>query len=165
MSKERIKELADKINQARHDYYNGQAKVSDKVFDAWTDELRTLDGRNPALTAIGAPIAQSEWKKAKHHISMGSLNKVNTPDELIDWAKDKTNGSTSICPWFVVEKLDGLSIECIYEDGKLVSSITRGDGSIGEEINANVRRMQGVNQEIKHHFNGSLRGEIIMTKS
>ncbi len=160
MSKDRIKELATNIIQARTDYYNHQPKVSDKVYDAWSDELRTFDPNHPALTAVGAPVVASEWKKAKHQIPMGSLNKVNLPVEMADWAKDKD------CKlWFVTQKLDGLSIELVYEHGKLVQGITRGDGIEGEDITVNVARMGGVNTDLKKDFNGSLRGEIIMTKS
>jgi DNA ligase (NAD+) len=155
----RIQELENKIFKARSDYYNHQPTVSDKIFDAWVDELRLLDPSNKAVTAIGSPVVPSEWKKAKHQIPMGSLDKVNTPAELSDWAKDKDG---KFC---VVEKLDGLSIECIYEHGKLVQSITRGDGLIGEDITTNVARMGGVNTDLKIDFNGSLRGEIIMKKS
>lgn len=161
MSKDRIKELATKITQARIDYYNDQPTVSDKVFDAWCDELRTLDKKHVALTAVGAPVGPSVWLKAKHQIPMGSLNKVNLPIEMSDWAKDK--GDKTL--WFVTEKLDGLSIELIYEAGKLVQAITRGDGEIGEDITVNVARMGGVNPDLGFDFNGSLRGEIIMTKT
>ena len=160
MTKSRIQELADKITQARLDYYNNQPTVSDKVYDAWSDELRLLDPTNVALTAVGAPVTASEWKKAKHQIPMGSLNKVNTPAELTDWAKDKDCKS-----WFVTQKLDGLSIELVYEHGKMVQAITRGDGETGEDITVNVARMGGVNNDLKIDFNGSLRGEIIMLKS
>jgi DNA ligase (NAD+) len=161
MSTNRITELANKITQARIDYYNNQPTVSDKVFDAWTDELRTLDSNHIALTAVGAPVGPSEWKKAKHQIPMGSLNKVNQPTEMSDWAKDKSHKDG----WFVTEKLDGLSIELIYEHGKLVQAITRGDGETGEDITVNVAKMGGVNTDLKVDFNGSLRGEIIMLKS
>jgi len=161
MSKNRTQELADKITQARIDYYNNQPTVSDKVFDAWCDELRVLVPNHIALTAVGAPVGPSVWHKAKHHIPMGSLNKVNLPIEMSDWAKDKSDKTL----WFVTEKLDGLSIELIYESGKLIQAITRGDGTTGEDITANVCRMHGVNNDLGLDFNGSLRGEIIMTKT
>ncbi len=160
MSKSRIQELENKIIKARNEYYNHQPTISDKVFDAYCDELKKLDPNNTALTSVGAPVVPSEWKKAKHQIPMGSLNKVNSPSEMSDWAKDKDNKD-----WFVSEKLDGLSIELIYEKGKLTQCITRGDGITGEEISVNVSRMGGVNTDLKQNFNGSLRGEIIMTKS
>ncbi len=160
MNKDRIKELESKINIARNDYYNHQPKVSDKIFDAWVDELRLLDPNNKAVVAVGSPIVQSEWKKAKHQISMGSLDKVNSPNELNDWSKNK-----GCKEWFVCEKLDGLSIELIYENGKFIDGITRGDGKIGESIGVNVIRMAGVHPKLKNNFTGSLRGEIIMLNS
>lgn len=161
MSSDRIKELSKDIIKARVDYYNNQPKVSDKVFDAWIDELRTLDPTHKAVTAIGAPVVPSEWKKAKHQIPMGSLDKVNLPTELTKWVDSHAAGETLFC----TEKLDGLSIEVIYENGKLVQAITRGDGEIGEDVTANVIKMGGVHSTLKGNFTGSLRGEIIMTKS
>lgn len=162
MSINRIKELEEKILQGRIDYYNNQPVVSDKVYDAWVDELRMLDPQNKAVTAVGSPIIQSEWKKAPHQIPMGSLDKVNTPDELSKWANDTAPGEKL----FVTEKLDGLSIEVIYENGELVQAITRGDGVIGEDITINVSKMQGVPTKLAEDtFTGSLRGEIIMKKS
>lgn len=156
----RIQELSDKIIKAREDYYNGVSQVSDKVYDAWVDELKLLDPQNKAVTAIGAPVVQSAWVKAKHQIPMGSLDKVNVPAELSKWANDMAKDEEL----FVTEKLDGLSIELIYEHGKLIQAITRGDGETGEDITSNVKRMGGVQNKLSCDFNGSLRGEIIMTK-
>jgi len=168
MSQQRIQELTNKIIKARNDYYNGQPIFSDKIYDAWVDELKTLDPTNKAVTAVGAPITLTEWKKAKHQIPMGSLDKVNLPDELTKWVDDTAPGEKL----WVVEKLDGLSIELIYEYGSLVQAITRGDGIIGEDITANVINMGGVFRELYDFcdnlpdpFTGSLRGEIIMTKT
>lgn len=167
MSKDRIKEIADELLRAKYTYYNIKLPdgiqplvLTDKVYDAREAELKTLDPNHWVLKIVGAPQTQSEWKKAKHQIPMGSLNKVNAPTEMSDWAKDKNCKS-----WFVTEKLDGLSIECLYEAGKLVQAITRGDGETGEDITVNVVRMGGVNSDLKTDFNGSLRGEIIMLKS
>jgi DNA ligase (NAD+) len=160
MSKTRIQELEAKIIQARLDYYNHQPTISDKVYDAWMDELRLLDPTNKAVTAVGAPVTPSEWKKAKHQIPMGSLDKVNLPAELAKWVTDHADGEVL----FVTEKLDGLSIEVVYEDGQLVQAITRGDGEVGEDITVNVDKMDGV-LSIIPGFSGSLRGEIIMKKS
>lgn len=162
MSQKRIDELSGLIIKARHDYYNDQPTISDKVFDAWRDELEVLDAKNPAVTGIGAPIAPSAWQKAKHQIPMGSLDKVNTPDEFRKWYRDTCAGEDL----FVSEKLDGLSIELLYENSRLVQGITRGDGEIGEDITSNVVKMGGVPQILKGvSFTGSFRGEIILTKS
>lgn len=167
MSKDRIKEIADELLRAKYTYYNIKLPdgmqplvLSDKVYDARETELKTLDPNHWVIKIVGAPQTQSEWQKAKHQIPMGSLNKVNSPTEMSSWAKDKD------CKvWFVTQKLDGLSIECVYEHGILVQAITRGDGETGEDITVNVKRMGGVNSDLKDDFNGSLRGEIIMQKS
>lgn len=161
MQQNRIKELETRIFQARTDYYHHQPTVSDKVYDAWVDELRMLDPTSKAVTAIGAPVVPSEWQKAKHQIPMGSLNKVNTPAEMSKWVED-TYPDGKLC---ITEKLDGLSIEVIYENGSLVQAITRGDGEVGEDVTSNVVKMGGVKSHLKDKFTGSLRGEIIMHKS
>lgn len=157
---DRIAELVEKINRERNNYYNGEAQIPDKVYDAWIDELAELDPKNFAVIGVGAPTLPSEWKKAKHSIPMGSLDKVNLPEELLDWSKNKNCNR-----WFVTEKLDGLSIEVVYEHGKITQCITRGDGVIGDEIGINVVRMNGVKSDLGIDFNGSIRGEIIMLNS
>lgn len=163
MSQTRIQELEEKIFKCRNDYYNDlPTTVSDKTYDAWVDELRALSPSSKAITAIGAPAPPSEWKKAKHQIPMGSLDKVNTPEEFSKWADEVAAGEKL----FVMDKLDGLSIELIYEDSKLVQAITRGDGVEGEDITVNVMKMKGVQHTLlSSNFTGSLRGEIIMLKS
>lgn len=163
----RIEELEAKIFQARQDYYNGCPTVPDDVFDAWVGTLTELKADSPAITAIGAPVDESsEWPKVRHGISMGSLEKVNTPEELDRWVADfsrKTVGFTY--ELLVSEKLDGISIHARYVDGDLVQAITRGDGTIGEDITKNVLRMKNVLARLPESFTGSLRGEIILTKT
>ena len=120
---------------------------------------------------MGSAELVSEWEKARHEIPMGSLNKAVSVDELKTWlarceellAKDGQAGVAA--DLFVAEKLDGISIECIYRDGKLVDAITRGDGEVGERITANVARMKGVPARIKDRRSMSVRGEIILRLS
>ena len=81
----RIEELQAQITQARHDYYNGTPTVEDEAYDAWVDELAELKEDSPAVTAVGAPPV-SAWPKVEHSIPMGSLNKVQTLDEMTNWS-------------------------------------------------------------------------------
>lgn len=157
----RINELSEKIIKARNDYYAGNPELSDAAFDALIDELKELDPNNVAVTSIGAPVVASEWEKVKHKIPMGSLDKVNTPEEVKKWIKDRC-GDKAV---FLTEKLDGLSIELVYDNGKLIQAITRGDGEIGENVTANVIKMRGAQKDLGLSFTGSLRGEIIMRRS
>lgn len=153
-------------------YYNKSNPImSDAEFDKLYDEFKSQYPNDPFLKTIGSPVDKaSEWKKATHKIPMESLNKVVAPVELNEWVH-KTN-SSELC---ASEKLDGISIDLEYNNGKLVKAITRGDGEIGEDITVNVVRMQNVRRALarKIHvdgdmylrdepFTGSLRGEIIL---
>lgn len=158
----RIKELEGLIAQARNDYYNDLPSVTDEVYDAWVDELSELKVDSPMVQAIGAtPV--SEWKKVAHDIPMGSLDKVNTLEEFTSWFGALGVGSSESL--LVTEKLDGISIHVKYEKGVFSQAITRGDGAIGEDISSNVVRMQGIPATIEGNFTGSLRGEIVLTRS
>lgn len=161
MTAKRIKELADKINQARHDYYNGQSKVSDKVYDAWIDELSELDPKNLAVIGISTELV-SNWEKYTHKVILGSLNKCQTQEEFQTWYDKYLTKDDKM---LLTLKLDGLSVSLIYENGVLVKAATRGRGGItGELITANVARMQGVPLRLKDKVNATIRGEILMSK-
>lgn len=158
----RISELETQLLQANQDYYNGTPTVTDEVYDAWRDELRDLDPESLVLKQIGAPPA-SEWVKVKHGHTMGSLDKVNTPDELVAWAAKIQR--VVYDPLLVTEKLDGISISLRYEGGRLVLAATRGDGTTGEDITSNVRRMKNVPASVPLLDPFTVRGEIVLLKS
>ena len=167
----RIDELAERVERHRAAYYKGTPEISDAAFDAIEDELRELDPTHPVLAKVGSAELVSEWHKARHEIPMGSLNKAVSENELRAWltrcdellAQDQVGSIAS--DLFVAEKLDGISIEVIYRDGKLVDAITRGDGEWGERITSNVARMKGVPARIKDRHSMSVRGEIIVRVS
>jgi DNA ligase (NAD+) len=159
----RATELEKLILKAREDYYNGSPSVGDDVYDAWKDELAELRPRSPAVTAIGAPPPEvSEWKKVQHTTTMGSLDKVNTLDELTKWVMTCQALPDRL---LVTEKLDGISIHVHYQSGAFSQAVTRGDGTTGEDISVNVAKMRGVPGKLPKKFTGSVRGEIIITKT
>ena len=106
-------------------------------------------------------IISNEWKKAKHQIPMGSLDKVQTSEELNEWVKNTSKKEEL----FVTDKLDGFSIELVYDQGKFEQAISRGNGEIGEDITANVCRIAGLPLTLPNSFTGSLRGEIVLRRS
>jgi DNA ligase (NAD+) len=169
----RVDELAELITKYRDAYYNGQPLVSDAAYDAIEDELRTLSPEHPLLVLVGAPIPGGgvEWEKARHAIPMGSLNKAVNEAELRKWAERcdelaAADGLPAISgDLFVTEKLDGLSLEVIYERGRYTDAITRGDGEMGERISPNVRKMKGVPGRLTDGISISVRGEIILKLS
>jgi DNA ligase (NAD+) len=157
--KQKIKELENKIIHHKKAYYNDDAEISDADFDVLVDDLQVLDAKSEVLALVGAPVEDNGWKKAKHDIPMGSLNKVATEDDMKAWVAKNIESEV-----FLIEKIDGLGIEALYEDGKLISAITRGNGIYGDNIYDNFVKMGGVKTTLPLLFTGSLRGEIIMTK-
>ena len=158
----REQELSAKILEANQAYYNNDEPImSDQEYDALKDELKSLNEKHPTLFEVGADVEKesNKWEKEEHKIPMSSLDKVNTIPELEKWAVGK--GVVEFC---TQEKLDGISLSLNYEQGELVSAITRGNGLIGENITPNARQMQGVPHKLPTAFTGSVRGEVILHK-
>ena len=154
----RIAELASLITRYQASYFNGEGEISDSEFDALWDELTELDPSNPVLQRVGADAGN--FPKAKHVMPMGSQAKVATESEFLAWAARHPYDE-----YLVEYKLDGASLELQYAGGKLVRAVTRGDGSVGDVISDNARRMAGVVEELSESFTGGVRGEVIMTRS
>jgi len=167
-------QIADLLLKASDAYYNdAESIITDMEYDQKKDYLRDLYHTQllpkksvnsdavkkveKCLNQIGAPVQASEWKKYQHKIPMTSLNKVNSESEFSKWESEIRDQF-----YVIMEKLDGISLDLEYEQGKLIRAITRGDGLEGEEITQNVRKMQNVKEKIEG-FNGNLRGEILLT--
>ena len=155
---DKLTNLIKSIDAAQMAYYNGASIIDDDEYDALVYELSNLDPTNDLLVKIGAEPVDG-WKKDKHLIALGSLNKVNSPEEINDWITNSLNNE----PVLVVEKLDGLSVGCQYKDGKLIKACLRGNGLEGEDIFTNVIKMKGCVRNIPE-FTGTVRGEIVLTK-
>jgi DNA ligase (NAD+) len=158
---QRIRRLEEEVARHRRLYYNGEPEISDAEFDALEDELRDLAPESPALAGVGAAPPDPDTvglPTKEHRIPMYSLDKV--PEErLAQWA-EKVG-----CRFLVQEKLDGISLEIEYEDGRMADAITRGDGLTGEVVTHNAVSFQNVVQKLKGRFTGSVRGEVILRKS
>ena len=109
---------------------------------------------------VGYTVEQNgPWSVLPHRIPMGSLNKLKTWEQAEDWLKDKGN-----VVW--EPKLDGLSIELVYEFGILKHAILRGGGTEGEDILKNAKNFQYVPNEIPHAADYvSVRGEVVISQS
>ena len=159
---QRINELALLIKKYQDSYYNGEGEISDAEFDKLWDELKSLDPQNPVLQRVGAD--SGNFAKIAHIMPMGSQEKAANPEQFLDWAKNHVYDE-----YLVEYKLDGASLELQYSEGLLVRAVTRGDGTIGDEITANAKKMQGVKIALydeggkRINFTGAVRGEVIMS--
>ena len=161
MSEDRIKELESLITRYQKSYYDGEGEISDAEFDALWDELKQLDPANAILHRVGAD--SGNFAKVAHVMPMGSQEKAANPEQFLAWAEKHKYDE-----YLVEYKLDGASLELQYENCYLKRAVTRGDGSIGDDITANARKMGGVNAAIYKDgqllpFTGGIRGEVIMT--
>ena len=156
----RIDELAALIKKYQDSYYNGEAEIEDAEFDKLWDELKSLDPENPILKKVGAD--SGNFEKAAHVMPMGSQEKAADPEQFMAWAEKHAYDE-----YLVEYKLDGASLELQYQKGRLVRAVTRGDGSVGDDITANAKKMKGVFATLPKSpdFTGGVRGEVIMTHS
>lgn len=154
MNKEELESLVSKY---RKEYYvDGSSSISDEEFDRIEDELRDRFSESSLLKTIGSDTSS---RKIHHHMVMGSQDKFNTKEGLHNWLVSERIEF----PVHVQNKMDGISVELMYEDGRLVTALTRGDGEFGEDITQSVLVM-GVPRLILKDETLSVRGEIVMNK-
>jgi DNA ligase (NAD+) len=149
-------DLEEKITYYSNKYYNGEAEISDKEFDALVDELRKTNPESPVLSKVGAP-STGYGKKIKLDPPIGSLTEIK--EDWEKWVNDTKNVT-----FIVSTKLDGVSAVLWYEDGKLVQAASRGDGHTGSDILRHLQYVPTVPKYVKYQFTGQVRGEIICPK-
>lgn len=162
LKKKRIAELEKLITKYQKSYYDGEGEISDSDFDKLWDELKILDPENSILHKVGSD-SSSNFEKVHHVMPMGSQEKASNNEEFLAWALKH-----DYAEYLVEYKLDGASLELQYVNGRLSRAVTRGDGSIGDDIINNAKKMDGVIPELIKDgkifdFTGGIRGEVIMT--
>lgn len=176
---ERVNELRATLQRARDQYYLEDApELPDAVYDSLNRELAELEGRYPQLKTADSPTqtvgggVAEQFTPAEHQHRMYSLDDAMDLDELDEWlrrTREVVGHSLSYCCEL---KIDGSSIALTYERGTLVRAATRGDGSVGENVTANIMQVKDVP---KHLFIESgamgfsqpieVRGEVYMPRS
>jgi DNA ligase (NAD+) len=149
----RIAELRRLIEHHNYRYHVlDDPEIPDAAYDTLYDELVRLEEAHPALVTaesptqrVGAPPAEG-FTKVAHLLAMGSLEKVTTDDALDKWALDvrKRLGTDEPVAYVVEPKIDGSAISLTYENGVFVRGATRGDGTRGEDVTANLRTVEAV---------------------
>jgi DNA ligase (NAD+) len=148
----KIESLREKIRHHEYLYYVlDQPEISDAEFDKLMRQLKDLEAEHPELITADSPTQRVGGKpregfvKVPHSSPMLSLDNTYNEDELRAWERRVHELSGRKDVDYVCElKLDGMSLALLYEDGKLVRGITRGDGSVGEDVTLNVRTVRSV---------------------
>ena len=143
-------------------YYNQAApEISDTEFDSLWSELKRLDPHNPQLEMVGSDSTPGS-EKVIHLFPMRSLDKATTIKEIHHFVSETTaNGRQFVCQ----PKLDGSALSIEYRRGRLVRAATRGNGTRGEDVTANARRISNVPESINWEGDCHIRGEVIMPLS
>ena len=161
--KNKIKKLEELINKYADTYYNNnESLISDFEYDKLVEELNALYKKNGITpTKVGAnPI--SKFSKIEHKVPMLSLENSYNIEDIVKWIQ--TVCDTNTIEIEVEPKIDGLSISCIYKNGELVQAITRGNGTIGEDVTENVMQIRNIPLKLKEPVSIEVRGEVYMTR-
>ena len=160
----RIQELKDIINEANRRYYVENSPVlSDYEFDMLLKELEALEKEHPELRTDDSPtqkvggdmkpspakVSGKEFEQFPHRYPMLALGNTYDITEVQAFADRASKGIGNAFTYSCELKFDGTAICLTYRNGKLVRALTRGDGTIGDDVTANVRNISNIPQELK----------------
>ncbi|GAA2418418.1 NAD-dependent DNA ligase LigA [Actinomadura vinacea] len=170
---QRHRRLSEEIDEANYRYYVlDDPTLSDADYDRRMRELKALEDGHPELVTpdsptqkVGAPIS-TDFAPVEHLERMQSLDNAMNADELLAWDDRVVREAGKIAAYLCEPKIDGLAIALVYEDGRLVRAVTRGDGRTGDDVTLNVRTITSVPSRLAGDgWPGLLevRGEIFLT--
>ena len=177
-AEKKIESLREKIRHHEYLYYVlDNPELSDAEFDKLMQQLKDLETNNPSLITPDSPTQRVGGKpregfvKVPHSSPMLSLDNTYNEEELRDWERrvHELTGRKDVD--YVCElKLDGMSLALIYEDGRLARGVTRGDGTVGEDVTLNVRTVRSIPLAVDKHklekadmpADFEVRGELLM---
>ncbi len=168
----RHQDLVQQIEEHRAAYYGEDAPtISDAEYDALERELRDLEAEHPELVepdsptqTVGSAGGETGFASVKHRERMMSLDNAFSLDDVEAWLARvgrEAGDHELVCE----PKIDGLSISLTYTDGELTQGLTRGDGTQGEDVTANVRTIKGLPHSLKGKHVPALvemRGEVYL---
>ncbi len=177
--RQQIEKLREEIRRHEYLYYvKNEPEISDYEFDRMMKQLAELERQHPERVTPDSPTQRvggapaTEFPTVRHAVPMLSLDNTYSLEELADWDRRVRELAGRSSVEYVAElKLDGLSMSLIYEDGLLVRGVTRGDGTQGEDVTANVKTIRSVPLRVASEGLARMgsprrfevRGEVIMT--
>ncbi len=169
--KERIKELREKINYHNYRYYVlDQPEISDYEYDMLMRELIELEEKYPELKTPDSPSQRvggeplKEFEPFTHVVPMLSLANAFSEGELRDFDR-RVREAVGDVEYVVELKIDGLSVELIYEKGIFTVGSTRGDGIVGENVTQNLKTIKSIPLRLKDDVSLVVRGEVFMPRA
>ena len=169
--KDRMLELVKLLNQYAHEYYTtDNPSVSDSEYDKLYHELLDLEKQYPEFVQPDSPTHRvggkvlEGFEKYQHQYPLYSLQDAFSREEL-DAFDTRIRKDFPDISYLCELKIDGLSISLMYEKGILVAGATRGDGSVGENITENLKRVKDIPLKLPSEVDMTVRGECYMPRS
>lgn len=171
----KIKQLTEELKQHNYNYYVlAQPTISDKEFDMKLKELEKLEDAFPQFADPNSPTKQvggditKDFETVQHSVRMLSLGNTYNKEELLDFDLRVKKLIGGIPFQYTAElKFDGFAIALRYQNGELVQAITRGDGTKGDDVTANVKTVKSIPHHLKGNFpeKVEVRGEMFIHKA
>ena len=169
---EEISKLVSLLNKYSYDYYvEDNPQISDTEYDTLYKQLEKLEENHPEYILENSPTQRvgdrvlDEFEKITHKVPMLSLSNTFSTEDLRDFDARISKLVPDHSVEYICElKIDGLAISINYEDGKLISAATRGDGTVGEEVTDNIKTIFSIPKVLKENKTFEVRGEVYLPK-
>lgn len=170
MTKERMDALTEELIRHIRLYHQDDApEISDREYDEKMEELRQLEKEHPSwkrenspTTLVGSAPAK-QFGAVVHRAPVISLDNAFDRDGLMDFDR-RTRAAVGTVKYVVEPKIDGLSVVLQYKNGRFIRGATRGDGTTGEEITANLMTLSTIPKTIQERDEIDIRGEVFISK-
>lgn len=170
-AEKKVKELQTLLNQYNYEYHVlDQPSVPDSEYDRLLRELVEIENKYPELKTADSPTQRvggeilDLFEKVQHQSQMLSLGNAFNEQDLRDFDRRVRQSVGEKVSYVCELKIDGLAVSLRYEEGLFVLGATRGDGSIGENITANLRTIRSIPLRINKALSMEVRGEAFMPK-
>lgn len=168
MSKERILALRKKLHQYNYEYHvMDQPTIADVEYDQLLRELNELEVKHPEFFDINSPtqkvggVVSERFSKVTHRFPMFSLGNAFSRSDL-EVFDERLRAQFPNVSYVVELKIDGLAMSIDYEDGLFTQAVTRGDGTVGEDVTQNIRVIDSIPLKLNVDEDVTVRGEVFM---
>ena len=170
MTKDTYLDRVELLKKWAYAYYvEDNPLATDEEYDRLYHEVLEYEQSHPEDIALDSPtqrvggVVRDEFTKAKHIKQMWSMEDIFTTDEVKKWL-DRVVKNIGEVEYFCEPKFDGASLNLLYENGKLIRAITRGDGVVGEEVTDNAKTIRSIPLSIDYLELIEIRGEVVIPK-
>ena len=171
IAEQKINELRSLLNQYGYEYYVlDKPTVPDAEYDRLMQELLEIEAKFPELKTPDSPSIRvggevlDLFEKVEHRTPMLSLGNAFNEQDLIDFDRRIRQAVGDDFSYVCELKIDGLAVSLRYEDGLFIQGATRGDGTIGEDITANLKTIKSIPLRLRENVTLEVRGEAYMPK-